>query len=374
MKKGFETKIFIIAGEVSGDIHGSMLLSELHSIKPEMQFVGIGGDLMIKAGLHVLYHIRQMAFLGIGEVIRHLPFILNVLRTVKSYLNHEKPDAVILIDYPGFNLKIAQRAHALGIPVIYYISPQLWAWGQRRVKKIHKYVSKMIVIFPFEVDFYAQFGISATYVGHPLVDIFGDHITTKTRQNQKHTLGLLPGSRVHELEQLLPDMIRTANRLYQQNKINQAIIAKVGHIPDEVYQKYLNGADFIKLQNNSGQEYYEKLSVALVSSGTATLETGFFGVPMVIVYRVNKITWVLGRLMVKLDSIGLVNIVAGEKLCPELLQGEFTPERAVELLSELLNEKKNKMIRDKLRVVKEKLGTRGASRRAAEEIVRYLNL
>ena len=372
-KKGFTEHFFIIAGEVSGDIHGSKLISAIRKINRQSSFTGIGGDLMASAGLQVRYHIKQMAFLGIGEIIRHLPFIRRVLNDVRLTLIKEKPRAVILIDYPGFNLKVARQAHNLGIPVIYYISPQLWAWGKRRVKKIRRYVSKMLVIFPFEVEFYARYQIDATYVGHPLVDEFSQDIQVKKEKNRKCILGLLPGSRIHELNQLLPDMLQTTRILKKEGCIDSAIIATVDNIPISIYEEFLQDQEAIELHKNDGDAFYSRLDIALVSSGTATLETGYFQVPMVIVYRVNRLTWILGRLLVKLDFIGLANIVAGEKICPELLQDDFTAQTAALYLTDLLNDQKNQEIRTKLAIIKEKLGPPGASARAAQEIVTFLS-
>jgi lipid-A-disaccharide synthase len=372
-KKGFTEHFFIIAGEVSGDIHGSKLISAIRKINTQSSFTGIGGDLMASAGLQVRYHIRQMAFLGIGEIIRHLPFIRRVLNDIRNTLIKEAPRAVILIDYPGFNLKVARQAYKLGIPVIYYISPQLWAWGRRRVKKIRRYISKMLVIFPFEVDFYAGYQIDATYVGHPLVDEFSQDLQVQGEKNGERILGLLPGSRIHELNQLLPDMIHTTRILKKEGYIDSAIIATVDSIPKSVYQEFLEDEEDIELLKNDGNAFYSRLDIALVSSGTATLETGYFQVPMVIVYRVNRLTWILGRFLVKLNFIGLANIVAGEKICPELLQNDFTAQSAAHHLIELLNDQKNHEIRKKLAVIKEKLGPPGASARAAQEIITFLS-
>jgi lipid-A-disaccharide synthase len=366
-------KLVIIAGELSGETHGARLITELHSLEPDLQISGIGGDKMIDAGMQTLYHIREMAFLGLGEIIRHLPFILRVYRRLLSHIKEIRPDAVILIDYPGFNLKVARAVKKLDIPVIYYISPQLWAWGKRRVKKIKRSVDLMLVLFPFEEEFYKQYGIDAHFSGHPLVDRYYHLVKPKhTKDNNQLTLGLLPGSRLQELKLLLPRMIQTAQILFEQGKIKQAFIAAVPHIAESVYRPYLEGKSWCFLKMFPMEQFYNQLDAALVASGTATLETAYFRVPMVIVYRVHPLTWHLGRLLVKLDRIGLANIVAGTQVAPELLQNAFVPRIASELLSGLLTAEKNRQTREKMKIIKEKLGNRGASAETARRIKLFL--
>ena len=368
-------KFIILAGEVSGDNHGGNLVAELKKQHPEIEFSGIGGDQMIQHGFEAIFHIRQMAFLGIGEIIKHLPFIRKVFRSLVEHVNKVKPDAVVLIDYPGFNLRFAKAVHKLGIPVIYYISPQLWAWGKHRVNKIRKYVGKMLVVFPFELDFYKKYGINAEYVGHPLVDEYHDVVSPKgVNETDEKVLGLLPGSRKHEIEQLLPDMLETTKILYDQKKINKAIIAKVENIPDEKYSSLIStDYPFVEIFTGSIPEFYNQINVAVVKSGTSTLETAYFQVPFIIVYRVSKLTWFLGNLLVKLDSIGLANIVAGKKVAEELLQNDFTPNKAAELISDLIKPEINKEKRKELKIVQEKLGEQGASKRAAESILEFVS-
>lgn len=367
-------KLIIIAGEVSGDIHGGKLVAELKKQNPEIELSGIGGDQMIQYGFNAIYHIKQMAFLGIGEIIKHLPFIRKVFNTLIENVKKEKPNAVVLIDYPGFNLRFAKAMHKLGIPVIYYISPQLWAWGKRRVKKIKKYVDKMLVVFPFEVEFYKKHRIQAEYVGHPLVDEHLDKVyPKKINRSEEIILGLLPGSRKHEIEQLLPDMLKTAKILYDENQISKVLIAKVDNISDEIYNENISdGYPFVELFPGRTSEFYNKLDAALVKSGTSTLETAYFQVPFIIVYRVSTLTWFLGNLLVKLDSIGLANIVAGKKVADELLQNDFTPQKAARLISDLLQPDKNKEKRNELKIIIEKLGEQGASKRVAEKIIGFI--
>jgi len=373
MNTNDKTELVIIAGEVSGDHHGAGLITALKKRFPDCQVWGIGGDRMIREGFHTRYHIRQMAFLGIGEVIRHIPFIRRVMRDMTEQVHKRRPAAVILIDYPGFNLRFARAMKNLKIPVIYYISPQLWAWGRGRIRKIRYLVDKMLVVFPFEVDFYARYGIQAIHVGHPLVDTHYRAVNPKKMISPDDCiLGLMPGSRHQELDQLLPDMLKTADILMRKKKITRTLIAAVDHISDDFYRSYIKDRHKVAVYRGPLAGFYNELDAALVSSGTATLETAYFQVPLVIVYRVNRLTWLLGRLMVRLNFIGLANIVAGEKLAPELLQQSFTPERAAEEISGLLDPDQNQRIRHKLRIIQDKLGEPGASERAAGEIVSFI--
>ncbi len=364
--------LVIIAGEVSGDIHGAKLIRALAEKTETLKISGIGGDLMIAEGHKAIYHIRQMAFLGLSEVIRHLPFIKRVFKEMVRHIESEKPNAVIFIDYPGFNLKLAKKVKQMGVPVIYYISPQLWAWGQRRVKKIRSYVDLMLVVFPFEVDFYKNHGIDATYVGHPLVDSHYQLVHPKQFDPNNKVLGLLPGSRRQELQKLLPDMLATAKLLYSENKINRVLIARVENIPREEYDSYISDKTYVEVFEGPIDKFYNQLDVALVSSGTATLETAYFQVPLVIVYKVGNITWYLGKMLVKLEGIGLANIVAGKTIATELLQTDFTPARTVTEINKLLTEENNTAKRNELSLIAEKLGDPGASDRAADHIIGFI--
>jgi len=367
-EKDLNKTLIIIAGEVSGDIHGARLVAALKSLNPHLDIQGIGGDLMVKEGMKPQFHIKQMAFLGLVEVLKHLPFINKVFREMTDLVKSTRPAAVILIDYPGFNLRFAKKIHKMGIPVVYYISPQLWAWGKKRVFKVKKYINKMLVIFPFEKEFYKDYGIESDYVGHPIADNHFDHVDPKVTQKNDLTLGLLPGSRHQELENLLPDMIKTARLLKDSGKIDHALLLKVDTISPDEYKKYIGENSFIELHRSTPESFYNQLDTALVSSGTATLETGYFRVPMVIVYRVSPLTWFFGSRLVKVDVVGLANIVAGEKIAEEMLQNAFQPDKAKNELERLLDPEVNKNVRAKLAIIKEKLGMPGTANRAAKII------
>lgn len=368
-------KILLIAGEVSGDHHGAALINEFKKQVEEVEVYGIGGDELASAGMDIMYHTSQMAFLGVGEIIRHLPFIHKALRSILDRAESDKPDCAILIDYPGFNMKAAAGLHKLGIPVIYYISPQLWAWGRHRIKKIKKYVDRMLVLFPFEEKFYQEYEIDATCVGHPLVDKHIEHLPAKDKEidAQNIKVGLLPGSREQEVRSLLPLMIQTVRALFKKKAIHYANIIKVNHLARSEYEQYLTADDtFISIKEESLQQCLPQFDAALVASGTATLETGYFATPMVVVYRVNKLTYWLGRLLVKVPFIGLVNIVAETQVAVELIQHECTVKNMTVELEKLLDPETNLQIRSKLRIIRDKLGLPGASRKAARDIIQFL--
>ncbi len=369
------TRILIIAGEVSGDTHGAALLRELKTLNGDIHAFGIGGDILEAEGMENIFHIRDMAFMGIGEVIRHLPFIRKVHQTIIGRTAKEKPDCAILVDYPGFNLRLAKSLDRLNIPVIYYISPQLWAWGRRRVKKVRRYVKKMLVLFPFEEKFYQERGIEAEYVGHPLVDHYATYRPAQHKKIDPENIkiGLLPGSRKQEIISLLPKMIETARILHQEKKIHRAEILKVAHLPETFYRPFLRDADtFIHLNQRPAKAVLPEYDAALVASGTATLECGYFGVPMVIVYHVNPLTYFLGRMLVKVKYIGLANIVAEQKVAEELIQNDFTAPAAAAHISRLLDDEENRARRRQLEIIPGKLGKPGASKRAAEAVLQFL--
>ncbi|RMF58335.1 MAG: lipid-A-disaccharide synthase [Calditrichaeota bacterium] len=370
---------FLIAGEVSGDRHGADLIKELRKLYPEARFKGIGGDKLKAAGMELLYHNSRLAFLGITEVVKHLPFIRRVMKDVKEELR-KGVDAVILIDYPGFNLKIAPYAKKLGIPVIYYICPQLWAWGEKRVEKIRRYVDLPLVIFKFEELFYAQHGIEAEFVGHPLTEQI--HITVgKEAFFRKHQLpiekplvGLFPGSREMEIRKILPVMLQ-AVEMYQKKQDITIAIGAASHIPTSLYQEFLSGNSDVPLISGDEVHALMKYShVGLVSSGTATLEMGYLQTPMVVLYSVSPITYWIGKRLVKIDTIALANIVIGEKVVPELIQGAMTAEKVLfELERYFQNPTYYNSVKERLSDIQKELGPPGAASRAAARIASFLN-
>jgi len=369
-------QILLIAGEVSGDHHGAALVKELKKLDPEYSFFGIGGDGLKSEGMDILFHIEEMAFLGIGEIIRHLPFIKRVKESLIKKAKNEKPVCAVLIDYPGFNMRMAKALKQLQIPVLYYISPQLWAWGKGRLKNVQKYIDKMLVLFPFEKKFYKDHDIEAEYVGHPIVDKHVPFLEETSRRidPQNISIGLLPGSRKQEVNYLMPKMISAARQLFNQNKINRAEIVKVAQLPNSLYSNMLTDVDtFITIVEKPLNETLPKYDAIIVASGTATLETGYFGVPMLIVYHVNPLTYWLGKLLVKVPFIGLVNIVAEKQVAFELIQKDFTVEAAISHLNKIIEPKENLRIREELKIIRDKLGQPGASSRAAQFVNTFIN-
>lgn len=371
-----KNKILLIAGEVSGDSHAAELVRAIKRKKPDLEFYGIGGDELKSLGMELFYHVRDMAFLGIGEIIKHLPFIYRVRNDLLHWAQKENPLCVILIDYPGFNLRIAKALSKKGVPVVYYISPQLWAWGKKRVEIIRKYVDKMIVLFPFEQKFYNEYGIDVSFVGHPLVDKHRTFLPDKPKKIQagKVTIGLLPGSRKQEVSSLLPKMVETAIQLKEKSLIKRAEIIRVEHISESFYREFIKGYnDLFTIVQKPLRECLPGFDAVMVASGTATLECGYYAVPMLIVYHVNPLTYHLGKRLVKLKNIGLVNIVAEKQVAVELIQHEFTVEKAVNIMQQILDRDNNWQLRKDLHIIKQKLGDPGASQRAADVVINFIS-
>lgn len=368
--------ILIVAGEASGDLHGARLVQALKVLEPGSRVFGIGGDGMAGAGMELLFHIRDMAVVGFTEVIRHIPFLRQVMRTLEAEVEHRRPDVAILIDYPGFNLRLAARLRARGVKILYYIAPQVWAWGAGRIPKMARLIDEMAVVFPFEVDLFQNAGLSTTFVGHPLLEGLLPKLPRREFMARhlfvegKPLLGLLPGSRRHEIERLLPDMLATARLLRQRRPDLQVAIAQAPTLPASLYQQYQSGEAF-KLIDQATYEVMKESTACLVCSGTATLETACFGTPLAIVYRTSRLSYLIGKRVVKLPFIGLVNVVMGKKIAPEFVQHGFTPSQAAEALSPLLfDPEANMRMRQQLATVREKLGTPGASERTAKMALR----
>lgn len=366
-------KILLIAAEKSADQLAAALIQNLKN-KLTIDLFGIGGDNLQYQGMRLLQHMDQMAFMGIGEILRKLPFIRKVKQQILAEVEIEKPDLAILVDYPGFNLRMARYLHERDIRVIYYISPKLWAWGKGRIKKIQRYVDHMIVLFPFEEKFYRKHQVSVSYAGHPLVEELQPHLKEEiTGDPRKRCLGILPGSRSQEVQSLLESMLESARQLRQAGKIDQAEILKVPGLEMDLYQSHLRAEDtFIQIVEKPMYKVLPAYFAAIVASGTATLETGYFGVPMLIVYRVNALTYWLAKRLVTLTHVGLVNIVAEKEVAKELLQHDFTVEAAVKELSHLIEPEANKRKREELQIVRDKLGAPGASERAAEAVAQFI--
>jgi len=328
---------------------------------------------MKREGMQLVYHVKELGFMGFAEVIKHLPVIKSMKRTLETLLRHKKPDVVLLIDYPGFNLRFAKIAKRSGAKVVYYISPQVWAWHRSRVKGMRGFVDLMLVIFPFEVDFYRKEGIEAEFVGHPLLEVLRsdlDHKAFCTRfglEAGKKILALLPGSRRQEIEMIFPEMLRAARAVAAEADV-EIVLALAPTLREEHIRTFYN-VDGIHIAKGFAYEVMRNADFAMVTSGTATLETGLFGTPMLVVYKTSWLTYLLGRLLIRVKHIGLVNIVAGRKVVPEFIQHRATAANlAREALKYLCDERLLSATREELQIVKGNLGQKGASAKVAQRI------
>ncbi len=373
-------KLMIVTGEASGDHHGALVAQNLKKLVPDLQVSGVGGDELHKAGMQILYHSRELSVVGLLEVLSRSSQILKAYRLIRDELRNRPPSLLMLIDYPEFNLRIAGLAKKCNVPVLYYISPQLWAWRRGRAKKIARLVDKMAVIFPFEVSFYEKVGLDAEFVGHPLLD--QDHqleepAKARARFGLKEktpVIGLLPGSRSKEIEGLLPTMLSAAKEISKQFPEAQYILPVAPGIDRSVVQRYVDAQDLpVALVDDDFYQVLDTCDLALVASGTATLQCAIMETPMVILYKVFGLTYLIGRLLIRVDSIGLANIVAGKKIVPELIQHEASPDRlAGEAIALLQDPERYRSIKSELGAIKKKLGSKGASLRVAEIISEML--
>jgi lipid-A-disaccharide synthase len=366
----------IIAGEPSGDLHGASLVRELKRKLPDLEICGIGGDRMRNEGMSLNYHIKDMAFLGFAEIVKHIPFIRKVQNNLMSVLAEKKIKNVVLIDYPGFNLSFSKKAKKLGINILYYISPQIWAWGKGRIKKIKKLIDKMIVVFPFEKNLYRDAGVDADYVGHPLIDrlesygfLSREDLCEKFSLDvDKGILLLLPGSRQQEIKRIFPSIIASAEKLAVKHDL-QIVVSCPETIDDNIYgDLYPNGNYMVVTGNVYDLMRHSKFGI--IKSGTSTLETGLMTLPFVIVYSTSRFTYLIGKKLIKLKNIGMVNILAGSKVIDEFIQDDLKGSRLFNRCDRILSsESEYNRIRQNLEVVKQKLGGPGASERAAQVIV-----
>lgn len=373
-------RILIVAGEASGDRYGARLMQAVQELAPGVRFTGVGGRHMRRAGLDVLMDAERIAVLGFFEIVSTLPILRKTFNRCVQELA-TKPDLVLLIDYPGFNLRLARKASAFGIPVVYFVSPQVWAWKPGRIKAIAETVRRMLVIFPFEVDFYRKHGMEVTFVGHPLVEILRTDGPRMSREEGARSLGLdparrivglLPGSRLKEARRNLPPIIGAARLLLARFPDLQFLIPVATTLTRQRMSAMVDLPGVV-LTDGDFYEAVHLCDVAIVSSGTATVETGLLGVPMVIVYKLHPLTYQVARHMTSLDCFGMVNLVAGRHIVPELIQADCTPEKIAHetgrfLIDRVLHER----TRRDLRAMREKLGGEGAFARAAEIIVQEL--
>jgi lipid-A-disaccharide synthase len=358
-------KIFVISGEASGDLHAANLIHEMKEIQSNVEFVGWGGDRMIKEGVTIKKHISELAFMGFKEVILNLKTILRNFKLCKTQILALKPDFLILVDYPGFNLRIAKWAKKEGIPVAYYISPQIWAWKQSRVFQIKENVKKMYCILPFESDFYKKFDVEVEYCGHPLLDEINrfNNLDDNKLNSDKPILAILPGSRKQEIERKLPIMLEAAKKFPE----FETVVACAPNIETNYYNKY--ASKNVRFMQNETYKLLNSATLAIVTSGTATLETALFQVPQVVCYKSSKMSYLIARLLVKIKFISLVNLILDREVVCELIQKDCTSERIVSELKSIEPNltKRNKMLEDYHELIAI-LGQKGSSKRVAEKI------
>ena len=367
-------RVMIVAGEASGDLHGSGVVRELKAMDPGIEIFGIGGEKMKAAGMELVYHVNELSFMGFVEVIKHLPLIRSVKRTLEQLLTLKRPDAVVLIDYPGFNLRFAASVKAKGVPVLYYISPQVWAWHRSRLKTMKNVIDRMMVVFPFEVPLYEREGIPVEFVGHPLLEVLASTASEWEFRKAhgldpaKPLLALFPGSRVQEIENIFPVMLEAGKALAGSHNMELAVgIAPT--LPESLFTETFD-MDGVRTVRGATYELMRWGTFALVTSGTATLETACFGTPMCVLYKTSWPTYLIGRLLVRVRNIGLVNIVAGREIVPEFVQGDMNVPTIVETVDRLIGDPGAlASMRKDLSAIRSKLGTPGASRRVAERVL-----
>lgn len=380
-------RLYLIAGEASGDLHGANLLKSLYAKQPGLQCRAWGGDLMQKTGATLVKHYRDLAFMGFVEVVKNLPTILRNIAFCKQDILEFKPDALVLIDYPGFNLRIARWAKEQGIRVVYYISPQLWAWHASRAHAIRRDVDKLLVILPFEQAFFKQYGIEAEFVGHPLLDELGkppdfepqksagDFEPQKAQKGRgvgvslslaQQPIALLPGSRRQEVTRILPRMLEVT----QDFPAEHFVVAGAASLPEGFYRELLEGYPNVELLQGQTHALLRRSKAALVKSGTSTLETALLNVPQVVCYAGNWLSFQIAKRLVKVPYISLVNLIVDRPLVRELIQDDLNRGNLRQALQEILSEEKATEIRNGYAELRKMLGDGGASDRAAAAILK----
>ena len=364
-------KYYIIAGEASGDLHGSNLIKALRERDAQADIRCWGGDKMAAAGGHVVKHIRDLAFMGFIEVVKHLPTILGNISFCKKDILAYQPDVIILIDYPGFNFRLFEFIKANHFKLFYYISPQLWAWKTGRVTKVRQYVDRMFVIFPFEKEFYAKHGVEVDFVGHPLLDELAKNESGNATggQSESKIIALLPGSRKQEISKLLPEYLKVIPSFPD----HQFVIAGIRGLGEDFYRSIVGSANCrIDWDNTYG--LLAKADAAIVTSGTATLETALHKVPEVICYKASPLSYLIAKQLVKgIKYICIVNLIADKPVVTELIQQDVNPDRLKSELSKLLDPTYRTTILQGYEEVRHLLGDAGASGRAADLMLRYLH-
>jgi len=373
--------ILIVAGEASGDLHASCLVKAIKDISPSINFFGLGGAALKKEGVHLYSNIVDLAVVGFSEVLRNLKKFIDIFNGLLKEVDKVRPDLAILVDYPGFNLRLAVELKKRNIPVIYYISPQVWAWGEKRIGTIKKVINRMLVVFKFEEGLYRNHNVPVSFVGHPLLDIVKPKVAKEQLYKEfgldlnKPTFALLPGSREKEVKTLLPIMLDTARLIHKKLGNNiQFLILRSPAVKEAIFyditKRYRIPAHLVS------DRAYDGLSAsdfALVASGTATLETAILGIPMAIVYKVSFLTWAYLKMKIRIPYIGLVNVVRGQKFVEEFIQYNASPKRIADYIAATFKDRQRlEQIKKDLARVTASLGEKGASLRAAQIIIDFL--
>ncbi|MBF0102943.1 MAG: lipid-A-disaccharide synthase [Desulfobacterales bacterium] len=368
-------RIMIICGEASGDLHGANLVHAMRQLDHSLQFYGIGGNRLHSAGVNIIYDARLLSVVGIWEVVSKLPVILKGLRTAKRFIQHHKPDLLILIDYPEFNLNVAKFAKKYHVPVLYYISPQIWAWRSERINIIKARVNHMAVILPFEAQFYEAHQVPVTFVGNPLLDKPESEKkqTIATAKFFKHPdttfIGLFPGSRESEIYRHLSVMIEAANRISEQIQNVRFVVPVAPFLNKEIVKKTIKGLckkAIIDITTFSVDKVLPYCSLVIAASGTVTLECAIAGIPMGIIYKMSPISYAIGKKLIRVNHVSLVNLIANERIVPEFIQHEANPETIANwVCHHLRDDNALKQIKINLKQLQEKLGQPGASLRTA---------
>lgn len=370
----------MIAGESSGDMHGASLISEVKKINPSISFIGIGGDGMIAQGFTARRHVREMSFLGFAEVVKHIPFIRKVQTEIIALVKASNIRHAVLIDYPGFNLSLAKKLKEMNVKIIYYISPQLWAWGTGRINKIKKLVAKMLVVFPFEEKLYRDAGVDVDFVGHPLIERINrypflskeDFCRKYNLEINKDILALLPGSRKQEVEQNFSEMIKAAEKISAKHNM-QIVVGCADQIDERWFEKLHSNNSFIVIKDKT-YELLRYSKFGLIKSGTSTLEAAIFKLPMIIIYKTSALTYYIGKALISLDKIGMPNIILQKRILPELVQNEATTENIFSHADKILsNVSHYDQIKTELDKIPAMLGSKNASFEAASIINGLIN-
>ena len=370
-------RLLLSCGEPSGDLYGAELVRELRTRVPGLEVAGLGGDRLQEQGARLLAHVRDLAVVGLLEVVSHLRFFRGVFRDVVGEAETNRPDVAVLVDYPDFNLRLARALKRRGIPVVYYVSPQVWAWRKGRVRGIRETVARMLVIFPFEEKLYQDAEVPVTFVGHPLVDLVrapGDAGAFRVRHGleaDRPLVALLPGSRRKEVAHNLPGILGAVDVLLARRPDLQFVLAAAPHLDPAALRSAVSRRPVTVVVNET-HAALSTCTAAIVASGTATVEAALLGAPMVVVYRLSALTYALGRRFVRVPHVAMVNLIAGRRVVPEIIQEEFTPERVANEILPLLQGPERETMREHLSQVRVLLGASGGSRRAAEAVLPFL--